>query len=79
MSRYFFDIHDGTTQFDQTGTECASLDAARAMALQLLPDLTRDEALKGGDRFAYTVLVSDEDHRPVYTATVSLNGVMLIR
>ncbi|MGU3340727.1 DUF6894 family protein [Methylobacterium mesophilicum] len=79
MSRYFFDIHDVTTHFDDSGMDCATLEVARAVALQLLPDLTRDGAHKGDDRQAYTVLVTDEDHHPVYTATVSLNGVWLVR
>jgi hypothetical protein len=79
MSRYYFDIHDRTTQLDDTGMECATLEDARAVALQLLPDLIRDEAHKGGDRHAFAVLVSDEDHRPVYTATLSVTGIWLIR
>jgi hypothetical protein len=79
VSRYFFDIHDGTTQFDEVGSECATLEDARELAVRLLPDLARDEAFKGSDRHAHTVLVTDEDHRPVYTATLSLTGVWLIR
>lgn len=80
MSRYYFDIHDGSMQLDESGTECATLDEARTLALQLLPDVARDEALtKCGGRCAYTVLVTDEDHRPVYTATLSLTGMWLIR
>ncbi|MDP4002321.1 hypothetical protein [Methylobacterium sp. NEAU K] len=79
MARYFFDIHDGTIQFDEDGTECATLEAARAQAMRLLPDLAREEAPREGDRQNYTVLVTDEDHRPVYSATLSLVGLWLIR
>ncbi|ABY28500.1 DUF6894 family protein [Methylorubrum extorquens] len=80
MARYFFDVHDGALhQFDDDGTECATLDEARAQAMQLLPDIAREQALNGGDRHAYTVLVTDEDHHPVYSATLTLTGLWLIR
>ncbi len=79
MARYFFDVHDGALQRDDIGTECATLDDARAQAMQLLPDIARDQARRGGDQHTYMVLVSDEDHRPVYSATLSLTGLWLIR
>jgi hypothetical protein len=79
MARYFFDVHDGKLEFDETGTECATLEEARQKAKRLLPDLARDEAAGEGDRHTYTVLVTDEDHRPVYSATLSFTGLWLIR
>lgn len=79
MARYFFDIHDGTSQFDEEGTECASLDEVRVHALKVLPEIAWDEAPSGNDRSTYSVLVSDEDHHPVYSATLSLVGLWLIR
>ncbi|MER2267798.1 DUF6894 family protein [Methylobacterium oxalidis] len=79
MARYFFDLHDGTMQFDSEGTECATLDDARDVAKRLLPAVVRDELIRDGDRLTYAVLVSDEDHRPVYSATLTYTGLWLIR
>ncbi|MHC2021481.1 DUF6894 family protein [Methylobacterium sp. CM6247] len=80
MARYFFDIHDGGLhQFDDHGSEFATLDEVRQQAMRLLPDIARDHALHDGDRLAYTVVVCDEDHHPVYSATLSLVGGWLIR
>lgn len=79
MARYYFDIHDGTSQFDHEGTECATLEEVRAQALRVLPEMARDQAFEGHDRLTYTVLATDEDHRPVYSATLSLVGLWLIR
>jgi hypothetical protein len=79
MSRFFFDIHDGAIHFDECGIECDNLDEARAMGLRFLSELNRDDMAKGGDRYAITVLITDEDHRPVYTATLSLTGIWLLR
>ncbi|KQO94633.1 hypothetical protein [Methylobacterium sp. Leaf91] len=80
MARYFFDVHDGGLhQFDEQGSEFATLDEVRQQAMRLLPDVARDHAKPEGERLAFTVVVSDEDHRPVYSATLSLVGVWLIR
>ncbi|WP_018044890.1 hypothetical protein [Methylobacterium sp. 88A] len=80
MARYFFDVHDGGVhQFDDQGSEFATLNEVRKQAIRLLPDIARDKALHDGDRQAYTVVVSDEDHHPVYSATLSLVGVWLLR
>jgi len=79
VSRYYFDIHDGTSIFDDVGTECATLDGVRVQAMRVLPELARDRAIEGGNRQTYTVLASDEDHRAVYSATLSLVGLWLIR
>jgi hypothetical protein len=80
MGRYFFDIHDGGKhQFDDVGTEFAALDEVREEAMRLLPHIAREQALHKSDRHAYTVVVTDEDHHPVYSATLSLTGVWLLR
>ncbi|TXN81105.1 hypothetical protein [Methylobacterium sp. WL8] len=80
MARYFFDVHDGSVhQFDDKGTEFDTLDEVREQAMRLLPDVARDQALHESGRNAYTVVVTDEDHHPVYSATLSLVGVWLIR
>lgn len=79
MSLYFFDIHDGKSQIDENDTECASLDEVRDHAMMVLPDMARDEAANGNDRLTYTVVVSNKDHRPVFSATLSLVGLWLNR
>lgn len=79
MSRFFFDVHDGAMHLDEFGMESANMEEARSIALRLLSELNRDEVAKGCDRYAITVMVSDEDHRPVYTATISLTAIWLLR
>lgn len=49
---------------DEDGYECASLEEARRQAMTLLPEIARDAASRDGDRHTYTMLVTDEDHRP---------------
>lgn len=79
MPRYFFDIHDGGPHRDDTGTECDSLDEVRLQAIRTLPDVARDELPGDGDRRTFTVLVTDEDGRPVYSATLNFTGLWLKR
>ncbi|GEP07008.1 DUF6894 family protein [Methylobacterium oxalidis] len=77
MPRYFFDVHDGGPQSDDTGTELASRDEARAKAKSLLPDIAREEIPKGDDQSTFTVLVRDENNHPVYSATLTFAGSRL--
>jgi glycine/D-amino acid oxidase-like deaminating enzyme len=79
MPRYFFDTHDGGTVKDDTGTEFPDLDAVRKEAMRLLPDIARDEVPRDGDHRTFVVLVTDEDGRPVYSATLSYTGLWLSR
>ena len=50
VSRYYFDIQDGTSQFDDVGTECATLEDVRKQALRVLPEMARDQTIEGNDR-----------------------------
>ncbi|MBE7181394.1 MAG: hypothetical protein INR71_09345 [Terriglobus roseus] len=79
MPRYFFDIHDTGSTRDDTGTECADDEAARVLAIRTLPDIARDEIPKDGDRRHFVVLVTDENGRPTFSATLSYAGVWLNR
>lgn len=79
MPRYFFDIHDGWSQRDDTGTEFDDLDAVRLEAIRTLPDIARDEIPKDGDRRTFTVLVTDENGCPIYSATLNFTGLWLKR
>ena len=79
MPRYFFDIQDGGSQRDEVGTVCADPEAARLQAVRTLPDIARAEIPEDGDRCTFTVLVTDEDEHPVYSATLTYAGLWLLR
>ena len=79
MPRYFFHINDGRNDRDEDGVECADLLAAVKHAKHLLPEIAADEVPKDGERQAITVLVADEDGKPVYLAAVTYTGSWLIR
>ena len=75
MPRYYFDTHDGERfTCDETGLECASLDAARDAAIRALPDLARDLLPDGSDRRALSVEVRDEGGRRVPKAILALTA-----
>lgn len=79
MALYSFDIHDGTSHFDEVGIECSSLDEVRSQAMRVLPEIAREQTGNSDDRLTYTILVSDESRRAVYSATLVLVGRWLIR
>ena len=79
MPRYFFDIHDGGSSRDDTGTECSDDEAARKIAIRTLPDIARDEIPKDGDQRSFVALIRDENGHPVFSATLSYAGVWLNR
>lgn len=79
MPRYFFDVHDGGSFYDEAGVEIATIDSVRTHTRRLLPDVAREELKAEGDRRTITVLVTDEDGRPVYTATLNYTGLWLLR
>ncbi|MCJ2103942.1 hypothetical protein MKK70_00790 [Methylobacterium sp. E-041] len=77
LPRYFFDIADGDLRIDETGPECADLDAVRSAAMQILPEIARFE-IGNGDRHTFTVIARDVGRRPVFTTTLSLTGLWLV-
>ncbi|TNC08750.1 hypothetical protein FF100_28310 [Methylobacterium terricola] len=79
MPRFFFDLHDGHWDRDDGGTECPNIEHAILQAKQTLPAMALDQLPRDGDRHTMTVLVTDEDGRPVYTATLSYSGLVLAR
>ncbi|WP_336491111.1 DUF6894 family protein [Methylobacterium nigriterrae] len=79
MPRYFFDVHDGGPEFDDTGTELSGPDEARQKAKRLLPDIAREEILANGDQRTFTVMVKDENSHPIYSATLTFAGLRLQR
>lgn len=44
MPRYFFDIYDGVSMLDDTGTELADRQQARIQAIEFAGEVIRDEA-----------------------------------
>jgi hypothetical protein len=48
MPKYFFDVHHASRVFeDREGQLCADLDAARALAHDIVSDLRKDPELSG--------------------------------
>lgn len=78
MARYYFHVHqNGQLYKDSEGTEFASVDMVRTEAMEALPDIAKDEVPRDGDRQAFAVLVTDENGKPVYSATLTFAGLWL--
>ena len=77
MPRYFFDIHDGSWNRDEVGVECADVEEACQHAKRALPELAVDQVPRDGDKHTITVMVTNENRHPVYTATLSFAGLMM--
>lgn len=63
MARYFFNVIDGKLLTDEEGTECASLDEARAAAIETAGAMLRDAGRGIWDGSEWQMLVTDEEHR----------------
>ena len=80
MPRYFFDIHDHhKSNHDEEGLEFSDLEAVRLQAMRILPEIAKDEVPADGDRQTFTVMVTDEDGKPVYSAALNFTGMWLLR
>ena len=78
MARYLFHIfEDGHHARDDVGLELESDEKARIEAMRVLPEIARDAVPRDGDVQAFTVLVTDEADKPIYTATLSFAGLWL--
>lgn len=74
MPRFFFDTHNGDRFIrDTTGHDLPDRETARVQALEVFPDMTRDE-IPDGDWRTFYVNVRDENGRAIYTACMSLVG-----
>lgn len=79
MARYFFHLHqNGTLYKDSEGSELASVEEVRAEAMHVLPAIAKDSLPKDANTQAFTVLVVDEDGKPVFSATLTYAGLWLI-
>lgn len=74
MPRYYFDVYDSDgLAADEDGQELASRESARRAAIEVLPDIARDE-LPRGDREVFAVKVRDESGRYIFEASLSLSA-----
>ena len=77
MTRYFFDVtSNGDLIQDEEGDDLDGLQAARAEAIAILPDLARDLKIDG-DQHSLAVTARDVTGKSVFRAKLSLNCVWL--
>ena len=78
MPLFFIDTSD-EDQFirDSTGLEFEDLEAAKAAAVDALPDMARDK-LPDGDSRAFLAIVRAEDGRSLLQATLTLHVTSLV-
>ncbi|WP_404810482.1 DUF6894 family protein [Methylobacterium flocculans] len=79
MPRYFFDIHGLHHDRDDDGVDLADIQTAAKQAKRLIPQIAMREIPNDGERQVITVLVTDEDGHPVYSAAMTFVGLWLIR
>ena len=79
VPRYFFDIHDNKMFRDDDGEDFAGPEEAARHAKKILPQIVAHEVPKDGEHQAFSVLVTDEDGHPIYSAAVTYTGTWLIR
>ncbi|MGX7709517.1 DUF6894 family protein [Methylobacterium sp. Gmos1] len=77
MPRFFFDIHNGVWSHDEDGIECVDVEEAYLQAKRALPEMALEQVPRDGDHHTITVLVTDEDRQPVYTATLAFTGLAI--
>ena len=78
MPRFFIDSDDGDMSvIDDEGYELQDAQAARTMAIDVLPDMARQK-IPDGDCRDFTVRVRDENGTVLYTATLSLIGEWIV-
>ena len=80
MARYFFDVYDDNEpQIDEMGVELDSREAVRKEAQRILPDIARFEVPEDGDRRSFVVVVRDEAHHNIYSATLTYTGLWFVK
>ncbi len=72
MPRFFFDIHDGTSQTrDEEGHDFINASVACEQAVGVLPDIARD-TLPIYSQHQFVTQMRDESGKIIFTATLSL-------
>ena len=69
MPRYYFDICDATTTRDDIGVDLNGEDAARDEAARTLGEIAK-YALPGNAAHEIAIVVSDNDKRPLFEASL---------
>ena len=78
MSRYFFDIHDGHDfARDEEGNLCDTLKELSFRAVDVLPDIVREE-LPDGPRRTFSIKARDETGAYVFRATLTLASAWIL-
>jgi hypothetical protein len=78
MSRYYFDIHDGHDfSSDEDGTDCKTLKDLSYQAVDVLPDIVREE-LPDGPLRTFSVKVRDDTGGYVFRATLTLASAWIV-
>ena len=78
MPRFFFHLYEnGREIIDDLEVDVETIEQVRIEAMRVLPAVATDEVPRDGDQQAYTVVVTNQQRRPVYTATLSFAGVWL--
>lgn len=76
MPIYYFDIQDGKPLPDLHGRECSDVSEMKAQALVRLTEQARNQLVDGDSR-TLSVIVLDEDRRPVFVATIAITALQL--
>ncbi|WP_051371406.1 DUF6894 family protein [Mesorhizobium loti] len=78
MSRYFFDIHDGHDfALDEDGIKCETLKDLSYQAVDVLPDIVREELPDGPNR-TFSVKARDGTGAYVFRATLTLASAWIV-
>ncbi|NGM37314.1 MULTISPECIES: DUF6894 family protein [Methylobacterium] len=72
MPEYFFDINDGGPARDVISAEYADLAEVRRAAMQLLPDIVRDDVSDHQDEHSLSVSVRDANGKSIFAASLKL-------
>lgn len=73
MTRYFFDVSNGSDVSDDVGLNFDDAHTASQEALRSLPDMVKDQPFKRmGEKVSVTV--RDNHGIPVYRATLTIEG-----
>ncbi|GJE42082.1 DUF6894 family protein [Methylobacterium soli] len=77
MPRFFIDTNDGDYYVrDEEGQELPAEEAAREIALSVLPDMARS-TLPDGDRRTFCASVRDERGKTIFKASLDLRAEWL--
>lgn len=67
MSRFYFNVEDGTSLTDDVGSELDNIDAAKTLAMQYAGQLIGDGGAALYDRGDWEMRVADDGGRTLFT------------